>query len=411
MPGVSLVEDATFTAAGELFITDYGGQVVEVDPATGARTLVLNTGMGNGHLGILEPDVPIGPGCPPGTSEIPDGIDNDCNGIVDDTTIWYDDDGDGYAEAGGDCNDADPTISPVATEVCDGIDQDCDGSVDEDTTCTDDDGDGYCEGPGCNDGSLPGDCSDGDASVFPGTTEVPNNDVDDDCDGAIDFGATDADGDGYGDTTDCDDSNPNVHPGAIEFADGLDNDCDGVVDEGTTAFDDDGDGYSEDQGDCNDADANVNADAMEQDNGFDDDCDGSVDEDSNRTDDDGDGYSELDGDCDDADVLVHPGAEEVENSADDDCDNQIDEDFYDLDGDGYTADDGDCDDSDGWVHPAQAELCDGVDNNCDGSVDDGCATVSDGVTEPKSGGCGCSTTGAPSPFLLLLLPLLGRRRR
>ena len=43
-----------------------------------------------------------------------------------------DDDGDGYAEVDGDCDDADATISPEATDGCDGVDEDCDGSVDED---------------------------------------------------------------------------------------------------------------------------------------------------------------------------------------------------------------------------------------------------------------------------------------
>lgn len=38
----------------------------------------------------------------------------------------------------------------------------------------------------------------------------------------------DADGDGYGSCLDCDDTDPSVHPGAIEACDGVDTDCDGV---------------------------------------------------------------------------------------------------------------------------------------------------------------------------------------
>lgn len=53
----------------------------------------------------------------------------------------------------------------------------------------------------------------------------------------------DADGDGFANTSgrckgnDCDDSNPDVFPGAVELCDGVDNNCDGQIDEGC-----DGDG-------------------------------------------------------------------------------------------------------------------------------------------------------------------------
>jgi hypothetical protein len=78
----------------------------------------------------------------PGATEVPDGVDNDCDGIPDNNTDQYDDDGDGYSEDQGDCND-DPDqggklISPGAVEVQldedgepEGIDNDCDGDVDE----------------------------------------------------------------------------------------------------------------------------------------------------------------------------------------------------------------------------------------------------------------------------------------
>jgi len=70
------------------------------------------------------------------------------------------------------------------------------------------------------------------------------------------FPADDIDGDGFG-TTDCDDWNPGVHPGALQICDGVNNDCShpsypGLAD--TNEIDDDTDGLSECQGDCNDTD-------------------------------------------------------------------------------------------------------------------------------------------------------------
>jgi hypothetical protein len=42
----------------------------------------------------------------------------------------------------------------------------------------------------------------------------------------------DLDGDGFTSSGDCDESNPNIYPGAIEVCDQKDNDCDGSSDEG-----------------------------------------------------------------------------------------------------------------------------------------------------------------------------------
>jgi hypothetical protein len=43
-----------------------------------------------------------------------------------------DDDGDGFSEVQGDCDDTNSNIYPNANEVCDGVDNDCDGQKDED---------------------------------------------------------------------------------------------------------------------------------------------------------------------------------------------------------------------------------------------------------------------------------------
>ncbi len=93
----------------------------------------------------------------------------------------------------------------------------------------------------------------------------------------------DLDLDGYLDITcggdDCDDADPEVHPGAEEVCDNKDNDCDDLVDEG---FDQDGDGFTScslPKPDCDDADPEVSPGHAEvPGNGKDDDCDGKVDE-------------------------------------------------------------------------------------------------------------------------------------
>jgi len=45
----------------------------------------------------------------------------------------------------------------------------------------------------------------------------------------------DADGDGHPSTTDCDDTNENVYPGAVEVCNGIDDNCDDITDEGCYA--------------------------------------------------------------------------------------------------------------------------------------------------------------------------------
>ncbi|MFM7201749.1 MAG: putative metal-binding motif-containing protein, partial [Myxococcota bacterium] len=110
----------------------------------------------------------------PGAPEVGDGLDNDCDGKIDEGLNTTDDDGDGYSEATGDCDDADPATSPVGTELpYDGVDQDCSG-----LDLTDVDEDGFDGGP---DGA---DCDDAEPAINPSVTELPYDGVDQDCSGA-----------------------------------------------------------------------------------------------------------------------------------------------------------------------------------------------------------------------------------
>lgn len=131
-------------------------------------------------------------------------------------------DGDGYNACVDQCDD-DPERHPGREELCDGLDNDCDGQVDEDN-----DGDGWS--------ACQGDCDDWDATVHPGAQELCDR-KDNDCSGDLPSWETDGDGDGFaGCEGDCDESRGEVFPGAPELCDGLDNDCDDQVDEEVTCL-------------------------------------------------------------------------------------------------------------------------------------------------------------------------------
>ena len=210
------------------------------------------------------------PAVNPDADEVCDGIDNNCNDIIDerdavDAQLWFRDaDGDnfgnnddsqmscdppeGYVAVGDDCDDDEPAVNPDATEVCDGIDNDCNGAIDDDTsesTVTwfrDADGDDY----GNNDDTIEAcsppegyvavgdDCDDDDPEVYPGATEVWYDGIDSDCGDDSDF---DRDGDGHDsadhDGDDCDDDDDAINPDATEVCDALDTDedCSGTADD------------------------------------------------------------------------------------------------------------------------------------------------------------------------------------
>ena len=89
-------------------------------------------------------------------------------------------DGDGLTVDEGDCDDLHPDVYPDATELTDGLDNDCDGDIDEDTLDSDDDGDGFSE--------AEGDCDDANPDVYPGAG--PADGVSNaDCDGVAEEGS------------------------------------------------------------------------------------------------------------------------------------------------------------------------------------------------------------------------------
>jgi subtilisin-like proprotein convertase family protein len=279
------------------------------------------------------------------TTETCNGIDDDCDGDIDEgvqLTFYQNLDGDefgnpdvsvmacsappGYVSENTDCDDTNPNVNPNAAEICNGIDDDCDTNVDENLLSTfyqDADGDSF--------GNL---LQTAQACTAP---------------------------QGYvSDNTDCDDGNNAIYPNAPEACNLLDDDCDLDIDEGvlnTFYEDSDGDSYG-----------NLLQTALA--------CTAPP------------GYVSDNTDCDDGNNAIYPNAPEACNLLDDDCDLDIDEGvlntFYaDADADsygnplqtalactvppGYVSDNMDCDDGNNQINPAATELCNLLDDDCSGA--------------------------------------------
>ena len=367
----------------------------------------------------------------PNAIELCNGLDDNCNNLIDDgltfQSYYLDTDADGFGAGNGtiacsspgtgyvtnnsDCNNNNPNIRPNAVETCNAIDDNCNNLIDDGITFVnyyiDTDGDGYGAGTAINSCSSPGagyvtnntDCNNTSAAIRPGATEICNA-IDDNCNNLIDDGLTfvnyyiDSDSDGFGagtatnscsnlgagyatNNTDCNNNNPNIRPNAIEICNAIDDNCNNLIDDGLTFvnyyIDTDSDGFG--AGTATNTCSNPGA-----------------------------GYATNNTDCNNVNSAINPAAIEICNTIDDNCNGIVNEGiafltyYLDADQDGYYLSSlsacssqginyntvggvlGDCNDANPGVNIGAVEICgNGIDEDCNG-IDPVC--IIPGCTNP-----------------------------
>jgi MYXO-CTERM domain-containing protein len=360
-------------------------------------------------------------GAETGGPEACDGIDNNCNGLVDENLVGPCSTDVGECELGeATCEDGEwidcTGVLPV-DEICDSKDNDCDGETDNDVTEAQ-------AGTEC--GGSVGDCEPGAWTCIEGEfvclgeqlggPEVCDN-ADNDCDGDIDDGLARSCGTDVGECVTgtetctagawmgCDATFP-----ASEFCDGLDNDCNQQIDDdvqdvwlGTSCGSDEGDCSSGIYICADGAQTCFGADlgGPEECDNADNNCNGMVDEGLSRSCGSDVGECELGAEscvagawvgCDD----VGPETE-LCNTFDDNCNGLTDENNPEGGGACGATDVGECDfgvwqcQSGNLVCVGEKtghdELCDGLDNDCNGVVDEGNPESG----QPCGGGGNCAS--------------------